>query len=628
MRQTERRRRVLLFSVMAPEVGGFREHSFVLGKALAATCDITIVSDRIYRLSPVEKAYALEAGITFADLNDRLVQQPDPSIVRIYQLANNPPHGFILLEFMRCTGVVILHDINLYWLLSATDFVNVDFLGSELGCIGGDLTLKALNRRNNPVGAGLTVHATYFNRLVCERAVAVITHSLAMKHVLERSHPDLPIHHLRLICNSIRPIRFLSPADVASARSKFGVPLEANVFGIFGYMTEHKRVRSALSALARLGSDPNRPVNFHVLSVGVWDPLIYELARADLHALREQGRLTLIDRRLERSDMFDLMQTSDVVLNLRYPTAGESSGVAAECNALGVPVLFNRYAGFVDLDDGHNIGLPVTFTQSELIETVREVCGRPMRTYASARQPVLRDKHDASVKGYADRVGAIVGEAEQSYAQRFSRLQFLRYLESVRRPDYPFKTVWHVHAPKAYQLFMFGREQCHVIEQHVGVEPPHLVNMALSPAMSLEAALESVADRGVLTDAVVADSSVAGQRLLGLLVTLVKRLPIGGTIIVPKARTSTLVALLRDPFDGDYLGYATVLQTALRGRNTADLLVMALGLSVHEPNSADRDAAAYQPLSIYRKETSVINYEFLSYPGESMDFETHRELRQ
>ncbi len=211
---------------------------------------------------------------------------------------------------------------------------------------------------------------------------------------------------------------------------------------------------------------------------------------------------------------------------------------------------------------------------------------------------------------------------------------------------------------------MFGRERCHVIEQHVNVEPAHVASMEIacaeamrfgdglgsairtgatfgsalaewfsdtyptSPSLSLEAALASVGDRGMLTDAVVADNSVAGQRLLDLLVTLVKRLPIGGKLVVPKARMSTLVALLRDPFDGDNLHYATVLESALRGRSIPDLLVMALGLSVHEHKPADRDAPSYEPMGIYRKETSVINHEFLSASGESKRVEVHGELRQ
>lgn len=639
MKSPNSRLETLLFGVMDPKTGGFREHSLVLGAALAKNHNVVVVSDKLYPLSAAEQNFATAAGLTFADLNDSILQERKPGI-RIYQLANNPAHGFILREFMRVAGILILHDISLYWLLSGTAYVNGEFLQSELGRIGAELGVKALDWERAPIAAGVMAHSRFFNRLVCDRAVAVITHSAAMKRQLEQKFPRVPVHHLRLICNSVVPLDFLSADSIRKIRKRNGVPPDAVVFGVFGYATEHKRVRELLHAFSILAEDARHPANFHVLCAGNWDPFLLHLVRYEIALLRRKRRLTLIDRRLTRKDMFALMQATDVVANLRYPTAGESSGVTAECNALGVPVLFNSYAAFADLDNGFNVGLRVNFEQRELVSLISAMCNKMPRYQSLAAPAQLREQYDASIQRYGVDVATIVQTAAADYPARFDKLQFLRYFEGERRSHSPFRRVPHEKCIGTRQLYMFGTDQCYLVEhkpffsstffvrrivEHM--EPrtanrrmavskrlfeafnefyPGMRSMTLAEACK---AAENSGDSWMITDAFILSGSLKAGTLLAALTDIVPSLPIGGRLLMTENQSLSLVQLSREPLGGRNIAEATMLECLLRDWGPTEIVPMALGLRVDQ-----EEILAHERLVVYCKETSTINTEFFIRP--------------
>ena len=122
-----------------------------------------------------------------------------------------------------------------------------------------------------------------------------------------------------------------------------GVGQGATLFGIFGYLREPKRVVPGIQAFH--GSTPMRP-NTALLLCG--EVVSRELQRllmreADHPAIRRVDHLP-------DSDFTVAAAAVDCCLNLRYPGAGETSGIGVRLMGLGKPVIVT--------DNAENSGYP------------------------------------------------------------------------------------------------------------------------------------------------------------------------------------------------------------------------------------------------------------------------------
>jgi hypothetical protein len=126
-----------------------------------------------------------------------------------------------------------------------------------------------------------------------------------------------------------------------AARRRFGIPDGAPVLGSFGFQTPIKRTDVVIEALAR---PEMRDV--HLLVVGAVARELDLEAIAREHGVAERVHVTGF---LDRAELDDAMAAADLCVNLRYPTAGETSASLLRLLAAGRPTLVSDYAQFTDL---------------------------------------------------------------------------------------------------------------------------------------------------------------------------------------------------------------------------------------------------------------------------------------
>lgn len=247
----------------------------------------------------------------------------------VYQVGNSHRHRFIWPYLFRYPGLAVLHDGRLH-------HARAEALLSR-GRIDDYRTEFAWNHPDVPPGAAeLAVlgfeGAFYYQwpmvRGVIETARLVAAHSRGVAELLAREWPDRPITHIAL---GEGPAHL----DVDAARRQFraahGLSDDAVVFGLHGGLTEDKRVTEVLRAFA--ATLPWVP-NARLLLVGAADPLLG--LRNQLVTLRLSHEVchvaTADDREFDQA-----IAASDVTLNLRWPTAHETSGPWVRSLALGRP---------------------------------------------------------------------------------------------------------------------------------------------------------------------------------------------------------------------------------------------------------------------------------------------------
>jgi glycosyltransferase involved in cell wall biosynthesis len=244
---------------------------------------------------------------------------PARADVRLYHVANHILHWSTYRRALAEPGVVVLHDALLQHLFMGAldEAAYADEFVFNYGEWSRDL---ALDLWRGKAGSGLRPAYYQYPMLkrLAERSLAVIVHNPAAARIVRRHAPQaavIEIPHLFTPPRRVKPLR-LAPF----------------VFGIFGYLRESKRVTTALRAFQRVRAA--RP-NTAFLLAGQF--VSSDLARTICPLLRQPGVIRL--GHLPESRFWSVAAATDACVNLRYPSAGETSGIAIGLMGLGKPVI-------------------------------------------------------------------------------------------------------------------------------------------------------------------------------------------------------------------------------------------------------------------------------------------------
>lgn len=275
-----------------PAQSGVVDYAEALHRALAAECDVR-----------------WEAG----------------SGLKLYHIGNNPLHAEIYRQALAEPGVAILHDAVLQHLtlgmLDESSYA-ADFT-YNYGEWGAALAQRLFRNRARSAG-----DATYFEfpmlRRLAERCLAVVVHNGRAAETVRRHCTTAFVE----VIPHLVEIRALRPPP-ANAKPTFGV---------FGHLRESKRLRSFLEAARRAG-----------VEAVVAGRFVSETYERSLEPLLKGARRIPFGT---RDHFLSALTRVDVVVNLRSPSAGETSGVTLNAMNLAHPVIVSATGEGIDYPAG------------------------------------------------------------------------------------------------------------------------------------------------------------------------------------------------------------------------------------------------------------------------------------
>jgi glycosyltransferase involved in cell wall biosynthesis len=287
-------------------------------------------------LPPARTGVADYAAALLTELrrHGRVEVAPAHSDVALYHLGNNALHAEIYRRAMASPGVVVLHDavLNHFFLGQLSETGYVDEFVYNYGEWNRDLGRELWRAR-----AGSAADERYFRypmlKRAAERARVVVVHNPAAARAV-KEHADsarvVEIPHL------FAPPPLPDDATVLRYRASLGgspgVEPGTFLFGVFGYLRESKRLAAVLAAFAAVHSQMPRTA---LLVAGQF--VSTDLERAVAPMLDAPGVVRL--PHLAESEFWLAARAVDACINLRYPAAGESSGIAVRMMGIGKPVL-------------------------------------------------------------------------------------------------------------------------------------------------------------------------------------------------------------------------------------------------------------------------------------------------
>ena len=160
--------------------------------------------------------------------------------------------------------------------------------------------------------------------------------------------------------------------DRHAYRQRLGLDFSAPLIGIFGFLKPYKRVAESLRAFRRLVQVEPRAKLILVGEPHPELPLTSLIQALGLSASVRVLGFTPIE------DFNGYIAACDIVLNLRYPTVGESSGTLLRSLGMGKAVVVSDIGSFHELPDEICLKAPVDQTEENaLFEYLNLLVSRP-----------------------------------------------------------------------------------------------------------------------------------------------------------------------------------------------------------------------------------------------------------
>jgi glycosyltransferase involved in cell wall biosynthesis/SAM-dependent methyltransferase len=292
----------------------------------------------------------------------------DPSgfDIALYQIGNNQHHAFAYEEALRTPGVVVMHEANLHHLIAEMTIKRQDWDAylREVEYDGGPDAL-AYARRVRALEVGPDYEGVPMLRRVLERSRGVIVHSRCVENEVRKAGFGGPV--------AVIPHgAWIPEADRMAFRQRLGVDAAASLIGVFGFLKPYKRITESLRAFKRLlRVDPRA----RMILVGEPHPA-YPL-RSIIEGLGIGANVRIMGF-TPIEDFVGYIAACDIVLNLRYPTVGESSGTLLRSLGLGRAVIVSDVGSFCEYPSEICLKVPVDATEEDtLFEYLNLLVTRP-----------------------------------------------------------------------------------------------------------------------------------------------------------------------------------------------------------------------------------------------------------
>jgi len=369
-----------IVSPLPPVRSGIADYGADLLPHLAALADL--------RLIPLENQ-PLEAAIAERYPTAPPAETGAGGRLPLYQMGNNPHHEGVYALAMELPGVLVLHDLVLHHFLIGRTLEGGDFeayraaLVYDHGWIG-DAAARALRW---PGASGDSIQfALPAHRGLLSRQRGIIVHSRWAADELATELPGLAVEAVPMAM----PLgREADRAEGRVFRRRHGIPEGVPLVGAFGFQTPIKRTASAIEALAAPELD-----GLHLMVAGEVSPS-YELERR----AREAGvaeRVHFLGF-LPFDEFEAAIAAADLCLNLRYPTAGETSASLLRVLAVGRPALVSEHGPSAELATEAAIPVPVGEGEREaLVARLAELLAAPERLaeLGRAARRHVTERHD------------------------------------------------------------------------------------------------------------------------------------------------------------------------------------------------------------------------------------------
>lgn len=367
--------KIAVFSPLNPIKTGISDYTEELLPELANHFDIDIFIDPAYE--PISEEITTQFKIIPFDITSF---DPKAYDQILYHMGNYyEGHRYIYESLKQFPGIVVLHDYVLQGFYAERYHANGDFeryqelLVKLYGQEGEEIAKSIIEKHPSPIWESEKALDYPLNEEVIQNAQALIVHSEFVKQQIQKQWKKtiekIPSHEY-----------VIQEYDEESIRKDLGVNDDEVLICSAGFINKNKRFDRILAAILALDKR-----NFKYVIVGNdQGRLLENYIPADCDNVITKGHLPI-------QELEGLIAASDICINLRYPTMGESSASLLRMMGHGKPTLVSNCGAYAEFPDYCVLKVDVDIDEIELIrryvqaliedEDFRRSLGQEARSY-------------------------------------------------------------------------------------------------------------------------------------------------------------------------------------------------------------------------------------------------------
>ena len=333
---------VLIFCPLPPKPNGIADYLAEQLPYFSAQLSVCVVIE-----NAAPEPEGLDGAVRVLRLAEYLKVQDALALVpHLYHVGNNPDTKYMLPVLLNRPGIVMVHDLNLHYLMDLTNLSLGDKQGytkalfNQYGSAGKIIgqQLSEMNWKGQHMP-----HELMMNGSIIDAASHIIVHSEYSKNYIaamtDTTVTVIP-HHLS------PQMRQYQPKMKMTYRGELGLAGNKTVITSMGFIAKAKQIRAVLKALKSLKQQGE---DFVYVLAGQCKKHEYDVFQ-DIADFDLQDNV-IVTGFLSADDFFKYLVASDFIVNLRYPSGGESSGTLTRAMGLGLACVVVNIGPFAEIPD-------------------------------------------------------------------------------------------------------------------------------------------------------------------------------------------------------------------------------------------------------------------------------------
>lgn len=335
-----------MFTPLPPIRSGISDYSVDIITAMSRFCDVDVFTDTGYTPACTLPENVHVFPHTAYEERKSLYSRT------FFQMGNSEYHFYMYPYIRKHHGIVVLHDSNLH---GAAYHYAMNLHKGDYGLyeemLREDYSMEETGAYLSALRGGSTHPAIYempLHSFVTAHADAVIVHSEEAKRTVLRQDIARNVTVIPSYAE-ILPLR-----EAAACRRENGMEEDCILISAFGFIHATKRAMPILHAFARLHGE--EPAARLLLAGRAEGELLSEME----HFIAENGLkdAVTITGFLDLAQFKAYIDMTDICLNLRHPSNGETSGSLMRILARGKAVVVNDIGSFSEIPDDACVKLP------------------------------------------------------------------------------------------------------------------------------------------------------------------------------------------------------------------------------------------------------------------------------
>lgn len=358
------KKKLLYASPFSPLKSGISDYSEVLIYGLREFFDITLLIDN----------YKLESKKLYEDFDVLIYKKNEINLsfydYIIYNIGNNPHyHSYIYECALKWPGMIILHDFVLYY-LTIGFYRNKETFYSKVyemeGAKGINLLKKSIKEGKDLLECKELAPLLPLNKELINSNNLIMTHSFytynKIAKVTDRKERLRKINLVQLIDDHFDPVA------KKLLMNKYRIPDNCLLMSSFGSVAAIKLNHIICEIVDEINSSSDRKICY--VMVGDGNYVDHKLN----DYIIKTGYIDLLEF---NSFIFH----SDLIINMRYPSMGETSGSLIRILGLGKPCLVSNDAWFAELPDNLVMKINIDKVKDNLMERIIYLLDNPGKLF-------------------------------------------------------------------------------------------------------------------------------------------------------------------------------------------------------------------------------------------------------